>query len=281
MRRPSRRWIAFGAAPLLALAAPAVIYLCLNYQPGFYRAFATIPRDRRKAEARQFVAQSLQLRNDIINEPRWEAAFTDAEVNAWLAEDLVAHFADLIPPGVHEPRVAFENDRVTLAFQLDRGPVRSLIWVVARVEVPEPNVLALTIEKIRAGMVPVSAEPLLGPITAHARAHGLDIRWDQDGSFPVALIRYQAQRSRADIVLEQLHLFNGQILLSGRSERRRGAVTTLRLPGRKALQMTFPRRKVQPASIPPLSTLRSSTSPPKSVPASRTATRSGAQARTS
>src|SRR5206468_2359420 len=81
---------------------------------------------------KRFVAQSLQLRNDICNEPTWMAVFTDQEVNAWLAEDLVTEFADQLPPEVHEPRVMFELDRVTLAFELDQGPVRSVIWVVAR-----------------------------------------------------------------------------------------------------------------------------------------------------
>jgi hypothetical protein len=265
---------------LLLVTAPALVHFCLNYQPGFYRAFATIPRQRRQAEARQFVAQSLQLRNDIINEPRWEAVFTDEEVNAWLAEDLVAHFSDLIPPGVHEPRVAFENDRATLAFQLDRGPIRSLIWVVVRVAVPEPNLLALSIEKIRAGMVPVSSQALLEQITEHGRRQGLDIRWERDGPFPMALIRYEPQRSRSDIILEQLHLLNGQVRLSGRSERRGGSVTTLRLPGRKVLQSVFPRQKVQPASGRPVSFLRSSAIPANLPPSSRTSTRSSSQAST-
>ena len=43
---------------------------------------------------------------------------------------------------------------MTLAFKLDQGPVQSVIWVVARARVPEDNVLALTLEKIRAGALP-------------------------------------------------------------------------------------------------------------------------------
>ena len=76
----------------------------------------SVPRDQREAKAKHFVASSLQLRNDITNERDWQAVFTDGEVNAWLAEDLVTTFADQIPAEVHEPRVAFEPDRITLAF---------------------------------------------------------------------------------------------------------------------------------------------------------------------
>jgi hypothetical protein len=279
MRRPLRRWIVLAAAPVLLLALPGAFYACLNYQPRFYRARTTMPPQRRQAEARQFVAQSLQLRNDIMNEPTWEAAFTDEEVNAWLAEDLVVHFADQIPPGVHEPRVAFEPDRVTLAFQLDQGPIRSLIWVVVRVDVPEPNVLSLAIEKIRAGMMPVSAQSLLGPITEHARQRGLDIHWDHDDGLPRALVRYQADQRRADIVLEQFRVLNGQVRLSGRSERHREGIARLSLPGRKMLQSAFPNRAVQ-ASAPPVTLLRSSTTPSSTAPESRTRTRSSLQDRT-
>ena len=245
MRKVQRRWIVAGGIVAAVLAVPALAWVSLTHQPEFYRAVAAMPRARRQAEARRFVAQSLQLRNDIVNEPRWEAAFTDAEVNAWLAEDLVTHFADQIPPGVHEPRVVFEPDRVTLAFQLDEGPIRSVVWVVAQVRVPEGNTLALTLEKIRAGVVPISAERLLDRITAHARDRGLDLRWERDGDLPVAVVRYTPNPRRADIVLEALEVRQGRIHLSGRSDRSRGAIASPTLPSRRILQSTFPRPRVE------------------------------------
>src|SRR4029077_19476987 len=168
----------------------------------FYRAMVTVPRDQQEAKAKRFVAQSLQLRNDIHNEPTWEAIFTDQEVNAWLAEDLVTHFADQLPPEVHEPRVFFELDRVTLAFQLDQGPLSSVIWVVARPHVPEGNVLELTLEKIRAGVLPVPAEGILDRITEHARNHGLDVAWRSGAEgFPIVTIRYTPDSERDDVEL--------------------------------------------------------------------------------
>ena len=61
------------------------------------------PARQPEAKAKRFGANSLQLRNDIANEPTWEAVFSDREVNAWLAEELVTHFADQLPPEVHDP----------------------------------------------------------------------------------------------------------------------------------------------------------------------------------
>ena len=250
-----------GLVALLALVIPVVVWLSLTHEPTFYRALvAGGPRGQRKAKAERFYASSLQLRNDITNERDWQAIFTDQEVNAWLAEDLVTHFADQIPAEVHEPRVAFGPDRITLAFQLDRGPIRTVIWVVAQPRISEDNVLALTFEKIRAGVIPISAERLMGPITARAREQGLDVRWSREDDLPVATIRFGPDHGRSDVILERLSVRQGQIRLAGRSDRLQGAFTAPTLPDRRVLQLNFPRRNRQDGR-PSSSTRRSSTVP--------------------
>ena len=249
MRKPCKRWPLI----LLTLALLAIIpfgaWISLTHKPKFYRADARIPRALRKAEAKHFVAQSLQLRNDICNEPTWEAVFSDQEVNAWLAEDLVTHFADQLPPEVHEPRVVFEMDRVTLAFELEQGPVRSVIWVVARPRVLEANVLQMTFEKIRAGVLPVPPEKILNRITEHLRSRGLDVDWHYDSDkLPVATVRYNPDFDRGVIRLEQIQIREGQIRLAGRSTRAHGVVRTT-LPNRKVLQWRFPRQRIQAPGV--------------------------------
>jgi hypothetical protein len=252
MPKRNRRIILLGLILVAATAAtPALLWVSLTYQPKFYRTMVAVPHARSQEQAKRFVAQSLQLRNDIVNEPRWEAIFTDQEVNAWLAEDLVTHFADQLPPEVHEPRIVFEADRVTLAFQLDQGPIRSVISLVARVGVPEQNVLELTLEKIRAGAVPFPPDSIVERITKKALKHGLDIQWRHEGETPIALIRYSPDMTRNDVVLEQIHIRNGQIRLAGRSNRIKGEVASPVLPRRKVLQSTFPRRNTQATGTPP------------------------------
>src|SRR4051794_36859113 len=264
MRKTRKRAVTVGFVLLLIAAIPCLIWISLTHQPGFYRAVVELPRGDREVKAKRIMAQSLQLRNDIINEPSWEAIFTDEEVNAWLAEDLVTYFADQLPPEVHEPRVVFEVDRVTLAFQLDRGPFSSVIWVVARPHVPEGNVLELTLEKIRAGVLPLPADRILDRITEHARNHGLDIHWKYGAEgFPIATIRYTPDSDRDDVKLEHVQIHRGQIRLAGRSNHARGVVRVPTLPTRRVLQSKFPRRKVQARadSGRPAPSFRSSTKP--------------------
>jgi hypothetical protein len=250
-----------GFVALAALVIPVLAWLSLTHEPTFYRALvARGPREQREAKAKHFVASSLQLRNDITNERDWQAVFTDQEVNAWLAEDLITLFADQIPPEVHEPRVAFGADRITLAFQLDRGPIRTVIWVVAQASVPEDNVLSLTFEKIRAGVVPISIERFIGPITAQAHDRGVDVHWSREDDLPVATFRFGPDHGRSDIVLERVSVRQGQIRLSGRSDRLQGAFIAPSLPDRRVLQLNFPKRNRQ-STRPSSSTHQSSTDP--------------------
>ena len=267
MRKSSKRLLVLGFVSLAILAAaPGLAWLSLTHKPDFYRVTVQLPKGEQEKEAKEFVAQSLQLRNDICNEPTWEAVFTDQQVNAWLAEDLVTHFADQLPSEVHEPRVMFEMDRVTLAFELDQGPVRSVIWVVARPRIPEGNVLELTLEKMRAGVLPIPADKVLDKLTKHAQAQGLDFQWKREDGFPVVTIRYKSQKGRDDVKLERVQIRKGEIRLTGISDVSRGQISALNLPTRKVLQSKFPKRITQSARDPeaessPETALRNSTGP--------------------
>src|SRR5262245_34461794 len=242
MRKLSKRllWIVIILAVVASI--PAGIWFSLTYQPSYYRAMVLQSREQREGKARKFVAQSLQLRNDICNEPSWEAVFTDQEVNAWLAEDLVRHFADQLPPEVNEPRVLFELDRVIFAFQLRQRGVQSVITVVARPRIPEGNTVELTLEKIRAGILPVPADNILDRIIEYGKAHEIDVEWSRKDGYPVVVMRYTPNLDREDVRLEELQIRVGQIRLAGRSDRTKGVFLRPTLPSRKVLQSKFPRR---------------------------------------
>jgi hypothetical protein len=248
--------LGFGALTLVAL--PPLAWLALTYEPQVYRRLmqAKVPLVQRQARAKKFVSHSLQLRNDIVNEPRWEARFSDEEVNAWVSEELLTTFADQVPSEVHDPRVLFEDDKVTIVFQLKKGLIRTVVTVVCRARVPEDNVLALTLEKVRAGILPFPTDQLTEPITQHARAHGLDIDWKQEGRSQVAYVRYTTDPTRTDVVLEKVQIMDGELRMAGRSNHKVGRVASPRLPNRDLLQSRFPRRARQasPAArqLPPI-----------------------------
>jgi hypothetical protein len=240
-----KRLVRAGTILCAITALPLAGWFALTYQPLYYREMVSLPQAQREVKAKHFVAQSLQLRNDIVNEPTWEAVFSDQEVNAWLAEDLVTHFADQLPPEVHNPRLLFELNRVVLAFQLEKGGLQSVITVVARPRVPAENTVELTLEKIRAGILPVPADNVLDQIIEHARRRGVDVQWQRRDGYPVVVMRYTPNLAREDVQLEEVEIRSGQIRLAGRSDRTKGAFEPPRLPSRRVLQSTFPRRNFQ------------------------------------
>jgi hypothetical protein len=263
MHKMTKRVILVGVGLGVLASIPLGVWFSLTYEPYYYRAMVGLSREQRAGRAKKFVAQSLQLRNDICNEPNWEAVFTDQEVNAWLAEDLVTHFADRLPPEVHEPRMLFEPDRIILAFQLQQGGVQSIITVVARPRVPGGNTIELTLEKIRAGILPVPADNILDRIIEYARRHGIDAEWARKDGYPVVLMRYTPHIEREDVRLEELQIRDHQIRLAGRSDLAKGAFSRPTLPSWRVLQSKFPARKTHESLAPaePALTRRRLTSP--------------------
>jgi hypothetical protein len=262
MHKMSKRLIRLGVGLCVLALIPVGAWFSLTYEPYYYRAMVGLSREQRAGRAKKFVAQSLQLRNDICNEPNWEAVFTDQEVNAWLAEDLVTHFADRLPPEVHEPRLLFEPDRIILAFQLRQGGVQSVITVVARPRVPGGNTIELTLEKIRAGILPVPADNILDRIIEYARSHGIDAEWARKEGYPVVVMRYTPHNEREDVQLEELQIRDHQIRLAGRSDLAKGAFSRPTLPSWQVLQSKFPARKIhEPLAPEPEPAHRRTTSP--------------------
>lgn len=249
MRRTlSKRWKLAAAVGGLLLSVPIAGWLALTYEPRYYRDMVPLggmPREQIAGKAKHFVARSLQLRNDICTEPTWEAVFSDEEVNAWLAQDLVTHFADQLPPEVREPRILFESDRVVLAFRLDRGMFSSVVTVVARPRIPAENTVELTLEKIRAGILPVPADQVLDRIIERGRVYGVDAVWHKVEGYPVVRLRYSPNPERDDVRLDDVDVRAGRIRLAGRSDRARGAFLLPTLPSRRILQSNFPREIFQ------------------------------------
>ena len=265
MKTPSRRsrWIVRAALALLALGAGlGGLWATLHHTPRFYRELVEVPSEGRDRAADQFVKDSLQLRNDIANEPNWEAVFSDAEVNAWLAKDLLDQFADQLPSEVKDPRVAFDSDRVTIAFRLDQGPIRTVIWVVARPRIVGDNALSLTLEKVRAGALPIPPERVYRALDEGAGKSGLAVTWTKEAGLPVVTIKARGDSARDEVVLEQVQVRSGQIRLSGRS--RRDLASTLGQPPSRPGASTDSKRAVQapPADAAPP---RSSTESPNDL----------------
>ena len=207
-----------GTVAAISLMAGGLLYLA-GRAPRFYAQIEALSAADRAAESKQFVRQSTGVWNQIQNEPTWSGAFQQSQVNAWLAGDFTQKPVLTLPRGVSDPRVAFENGRLALAFRWKRGPVDGLIWVVGRMWLPEANLVAIEFEKIRAGLVPLPSGPVVDTLSAVAESAGLDLEWRQHAGNPVALLRLGRRDSEATIEIERLDLQQGMLHVAGHSRR--------------------------------------------------------------
>ena len=215
------RWKKFavgatGSFVVLSLLATAVIYM-LGRGPAYYRQIDTLSDDDRTAESRQFVQQSSAVFNQIENEPAWSGEFHESQVNAWLAGDFERKHGDLLPRGVSDPRVSFEDGRVTLAFQLERGPVTTIVSASGRMWLPESNFVAIEVESVKAGAIPMPAAYVIQTVSAAAKSAGLDLEWKQHNGNPVALLRLGHSDKDSAIRVDQVEITDRILRVAGRS----------------------------------------------------------------
>lgn len=210
-----------GIVVLVLLAVIGTLTVALRYEPAFYRDAGIAPGADRKKQSNEFLSTCFQLGDGVLHDSRWHAEFTTSRVNSYLAENFVTDgtVEKILPEGVSEPRVAFENGRVHFAFRYGKPPwstvvsVNLRVWLVAK----EYNLVALELEGIHAGMMPVSGRSVLERMAETIRQHnrGLEFNWYRHEGRPVALLRFQADKVMPTIRLQHLDITDGQLFVQG------------------------------------------------------------------
>ena len=209
---------------LLVIAAVLVVlYQGARRVPEAYREAIELDPAVLKEASDQMLRRATALAGDVKQEGRWQALFSDRQINGWLAVDLVENHPDALPPSMSDPRVAIAPDRLMLYCRLRRGSVDSVVTVTVEPYVPEPNVLALRIRRARAGLVPVPLQKVLDAISQAVGRTEMRLAWRQAEGDPVAVITIPPPHDEDDklVEVESLRLGEGEIYLSGRTQRRR------------------------------------------------------------
>jgi hypothetical protein len=206
-----------GLAILLTAA-----YRATQQVPEFYQAALAHQPALQKAAADQLERQVLELHNEARKPGRWEAHFSQEQINGWLATDLPTKFPGALPEGISDPRVAIETGRMQLAVRYDQGDVSTVLSLAGDAYLTErPNEVAVHIEHVRAGAFPVPLAQFLDEISEHAGDAGLPIRWAEQEGDPVALFTLPLDRAEFKgkrLQVERLEIAAGEIVVSGRTE---------------------------------------------------------------
>jgi uncharacterized protein YpmS len=210
------------AASLLLLAAIGllIVWRASQVVPDFYTNVLSVDPAEQLGASDTMIQKASVLASDVQKSGRWEAIFTEQEVNGWLAVDLKENHKDSIPPGIADPRIVVEPGGLRMACRARRGSLDTVLSVVLDIYVAEPGVLGIRVRRVRAGAVPLPLADVLDQIRDMGDRQGFLIRWQQAEGDPVALVRINpVVKGDKVVVIDTLELAEGEIYLSGMTEK--------------------------------------------------------------
>lgn len=226
MRRRLKIILGFAIAGAALLAATAlVLYRGTQHVPEFYRQALTAsgPPEQQAQLGDDFERQALELRNQSIRSGRWQAEFTDEQINAWLATILPRNHPRALPSEIRDPRVKITAQGVQVAWRYQTERFQSVLSLAGQIYLTDkPNQLALRLRGVQAGWLPLPLDQVLQRVSEAARQNGVNVLWSQRDGDPVALFQVPAQLDRypdREIHLETVELGAGLLRLAGQTER--------------------------------------------------------------
>lgn len=209
------------AVATLAVLTLMVLWLYRASQkvPEFYRDALEISPVTQRASGDELEKEVLQLRNDAQRTGRWEAVFTQEQINGWLAIDLPEKFPNTLPDDVGDPRVAINDGHISIACRYRGSKLETILSLTLEVSLSEePNVLAVRFCKARAGTVPLPLRQWLDQIGDAANEAKIPLRWAKSGGDPVALVtiprNHRELKNRA-LLIDTFLVRDGEIYLAG------------------------------------------------------------------
>ncbi|MBY0524106.1 MAG: hypothetical protein K2R98_11945 [Gemmataceae bacterium] len=212
--------LALGIVLGLITVVAGLLIALVRYEPEFYCRGAVAAGDLRKQRSNEFRREFYGLANGAMIYKSWGARFTDEQINSFFEEDYLRPGSaerTFFPADLNQPRVSMETDRLRFGCRYGNGwwstiiSVDLHIWLVAK----EPNVVAVEIERIRAGALPISAQSILERLSEAARRQDIEVTWYRNNGKPVALMRFQPGRRDPTVQLLQLRLQPGMMMING------------------------------------------------------------------
>jgi len=214
-KRARLLWIAFGLGAVIGLFLLS-LFLASRHVPKFYRKALDVDPKKQADAGKRMLQQIAALGGAIQQDLPWEAVLTAEEINGWLSADLAKSFPNALPPNFRNPRVAIDRNGVTIACLGELDHSWSVVNLTVEPYMAKPDVLALKIVNVRAGLLPVPMKQVLDQLSRLAQRLDLHIEWRQANGAPVALLSMPAnQKTKRSLHIESLKLDEGQISISG------------------------------------------------------------------
>ena len=205
------------------LVLVGTLVVLLKHEPAFYRRASIPPGKERKEYSTACFGQFATLIASWSDGPKepWEVVFSEAQLNSYFEEDFIrlGDAEALRKQGISDPRIVLEDDRVRLAFRYGSGIWSSVIsydlklWIAPK----DINVVCVEILSRKAGGLPIPSQSLLNEISEVASKRAVEVSWYRHEGNPVALVRFQADRTRPSAQLRRLEVKNGTLTIGALS----------------------------------------------------------------
>ncbi|HEY1785860.1 MAG TPA: hypothetical protein VGG30_09940, partial [Pirellulales bacterium] len=166
----------------------------------------------------QCLQQVAALATNLQSPGVWQAIFSADQINGWLAVDLTRNYADVLPAEIRNPRIDFHSGAATLACTYRNAGHETVVSIAFDLYLTEPNVIALRLRRVRAGLLPVPLAEVLKAIEQTGRGIGMLVQWRQMSGDPVALVHMlPGDDDENQLQLEAVELREGEIYIAGRT----------------------------------------------------------------
>jgi hypothetical protein len=214
--------ILVGVVLLTFLAAGAWLWFAVRHVPHFYvDALAVDPAVQRQASDKM-VRRTAVLSNDARRDGRWQAVFTADQINGWLAVDREQNHPRLIPHQFHDPRIAIHDHELIIGCRYETDRLNTVLSLTAEVYLQSTNVLALRIERARAGAIPLPLKDVTSQLVTACENVGCQVELREVGSDPLLLVTLPLPNNSTrsgSIQLQSVELHEGELDVAGETVR--------------------------------------------------------------
>ncbi len=220
---PLRRKI-LGIVAAVVMLLAGLAWWAITWEPPFYHSASQLPPDSDTVRklSKAMTQQVMQFADEIRNEPTFEADFTEEQVNAWLADELERKHSRLLPKEMGRPRVHFSDRQFEIACQYRHDVVTTVASGTVSAWVTDDHLLALEVDSLRAGRIPLPIASILEPLVRQLRSQNRRAEWRQVNGHEVLVVDLLGVDDggrggdKVDRVLETVELKPGVIRLKGR-----------------------------------------------------------------
>jgi len=213
-------WLVTAFIALAILVVGGLWWAATMEPEAYHKVLRSSDPKAAKKVAQKLESSATILASEVKKPGRWQAIFSQAEVNGWLETVLPEKFAEHVPPGVSDPRVLFAAGRVTGFCRYKDSRVNTVVSLEVEIYLTDrKNEVALRLRGAKAGALPVPLSEVVDQISQAARDSDVSLRWSQEGGDPVALIQLDPieRETGRPVSVEKLEIRDGEIYVTGQT----------------------------------------------------------------